>query len=204
MKPTIIKQMTIKYKGHNLFISAVLHHEGEWENFYEIGVYDLDKEFEEKESIHVPTLPDCYFYFNKFVLKYREKKVDNFSKGKKKESKNDIKEGTPIPKRYLKFAEDYKKVYDSCYAAHTLGELHDGGAINFDTCTVFIGKRVKKGFLNAALKPYGLKAHVDNDIIFTVVPLTQYQAFANTMQAEYMSNMFKSLGYESSVYYRID
>ena len=74
----------------------------------------------------------------------------------------------------------------------------------FSHIPVFIAGAIKKGFLNAALKPYGLKAHVDNDIIFTAVPLTQYQAFANTMQAEYMSNMFKSLGYESSVYYRID
>jgi hypothetical protein len=82
--------------------------------------------------------------------------------------------------------------------------MDDGGASNFDTCIVFIGKRLKKGFLNAALKPYGLKAHIEGDFIFVAVPLTQYQGFGNTAQAEYMSKMFRNLGYESSVSYRID
>lgn len=190
MRPTKIKEKNLRYKGHNLMVSAIQYNDSMYRGMFEVAVFDLDRDFEEKEMIHVHTMDDCNFYFDKFVKKYTEKKI--------------AKEDTPIPKRYLKFAEDYKKVYDSCYAAYTLGELNDGGASNFDTCTVFIGKRLKKGFLNAALKPYGLKAHIQDDIIFTVVPLTQYQGFANTLQAEYMAKMFQSLGYESSVHYRVD
>lgn len=190
MRPTKIKEKNLRYKGHNLLVSAIMYNDSMYKGLYEVGVFDLDNDFEEKELLRMPTREDCDFYFDKYVKKYTEKKVP--------------KEETPIPKRYLKFAEDYKKVYDTCYAHYTLGELNDGGASNFDTCVVFIGKRLKKGFLNAALKPYGLKAHIDGDLIFTTVPLTQYQGFANTLQAEYMSKMFQSLGYESSVHYRID
>lgn len=190
MKPTKIKEKNLRYKGHNILVSAIQYNDTIYQGMYEIGVFDLDKDFEELEMVHVKELNDCHFYFDKYVKKYTEKKI--------------AKEDTPIPKRYLKFAEDYKKVYDSCYEVYTSGELNDGGASNFDTCTVFIGKRLKKGFLNAALKPYGLKAHIDGDLIFTVVPLTQYQGFVNTLQAEYMSKMFRNLGYESSVFYRVD
>ena len=190
MSPTKIKEKNLRYKGHNLLVSAIMYNDSMYKGLYEVGVFDLDNDFEEKELLRMPTREDCDFYFDKYVKKYTEKKVP--------------KEETPIPKRYLKFAKDYKAVYDSCYQAYTLGELNDGGASNFDTCTVFIGKRLKKGFLDAALKPYGLKAHIEGDIIFTVVPLTQYQGFANTQQAEYMSKMFRNLGYKSSVFYRID
>lgn len=189
-KPIKIKEKTLKYKGHNLLISAIQYTDPLHLGQYEVGVFDLDDDFEEKEMIHPRTIEDCKFYFDKFVKKYTEKKV--------------AKEDTPIPKRYLKFANDYAKVYDSCKEVFSQGVVDDGGASNFDTCTVFIGKRLKKGFLDAVLKPRHLKAHIDGDLIFVAVPFTQYQGFGNTAQAEYMSKMFRNLGYESSVFYRID
>ena len=169
------------------------------ENFSTVAVSDAVhpirmtfsvNDFEEKELLRMPTREDCDFYFDKYVKKYTEKKVP--------------KEETPIPKRYLKFAKDYKAVYDSCKEVFSQSVVDDGGASNFDACTVFIGKRLKKGFLNAALKPYGLKAHIEGDLIFLVVPFTQYQGFGNTAQAEYMCKMFNNMGYESAVFYRID
>lgn len=190
MRPTKIKEKNLRYKGHNLLVSAIQYNDSMYKGLYEVGVFDLDNDFEEKELLRMPTREDCDFYFDKYVKKYTEKKVP--------------KEETPIPKRYLKFAKDYKAVYDSCKEVFSQGVADDGGASNFDACTVFIGKRLKKGFLNAALKPYGLKAHIEGDLIFVVVPFTQYQGFGNTAQAEYMCKMFNNMGYESAVFYRID
>ncbi len=190
MRPTKIKEKNLRYKGHNLVVSAIQYNDSMYKGLYEVGVFDLDDDFEEKELLRMPNRDDCDFYFDKFVKKYTEKKI--------------AKEDTPIPKRYLKFAEDYKKVYDSCREVFSQGAIEDGSASNFDTCTVYIGQRVKKGFLDAALRPYGLKAHLYNGLIHTVVPLTCYQGNGNTIQAEYMTKMFKNLGYESAVFYRVD
>ena len=191
MKPIKIKEKTLRYKKHNLLISAIQYNDVLLSGVYEIGVFDLDNDFEEKELVRVNELQDCEFYFNKFIKKYTEVKVK--------------KEDTPIPKRYLKFAEDYNKVYNSCkdYIEQNL-PIDDGSALNFDTCAVFIGKRVQKGFLNAALRPYKLKAHITNGLVYIVVPFTNYQGNGNTIQVEYMANAFKLLGYDSSVFYQID
>ena len=191
MKPTKIREKSLRYKGHNLIVSAIMYNDSMYRGLYEVGVFDLDDDFEEKELLRMPTIEDCNFYFDKFVKKYTEKKA--------------TKENTPIPKRYLKFAEDYAKVYNSCKEYFMQNPIiSDGNASNFDTCVVFIGKRLQKGFLNASLKPYGLKAHIDDGLIFTVVPFTNYQGDGNTIQAEFMAREFNGLGYESTVYYRID
>lgn len=189
MKPIKIKEKTQKYKKHNIVISAIKLPFGEE---YEVGVFDLDNDFAEIDMANIYTMEDCMFYFNKFVKKYVDKK------------EKVAKEDTPIPKRYIKFAEDYKEIYDNCAAMADMVGLQDGNASNLDTCVVSIGKRVKNGFLMAALKKYNLKAHLTEGLIYVVVPYTQYQGDGNTWQVEYMSKLFQQKGYESFVNYVID
>ena len=190
MRPTKIKEKTLKYKGHNLLVSAIMYNDSMYKGLYEVGVFDLDNDFEEKELLRMSTREDCDFYFDKYVKKYTEKKI--------------VKEETPIPKRYLKFAKDYVEIYENCKSTFNPMTMNDGNASNFDSCVVYIGQRVKKGFLNAALKPYKLRANLHENAIYIVVPYTQMQGDGNTIQAEYMCEEFKKRGYESFVEYRID
>lgn len=183
-----IRQKNVRYKKHNLLISAVLL--SEYTSEYEVAVFDLDLNMKELEMKNVYTIKDCEFYFEKFLKKYTEVKKS--------------KEETKIPKRYLKFAEDYNYIYQRCKNELSVDNIDDKNASNFDTCFVYIGKRIQKGFLNAALKPYNLKYHLDKDYIAVVVPYTQLQGSGNTLQVEYMYNLFIELGYESFVKYIID
>ena len=67
MKPIKIKEKTLRYKKHNLLISAIQYNDVLLSGVYEIGVFDLDNDFEEKELVRVNELQDCEFYFNKFI-----------------------------------------------------------------------------------------------------------------------------------------
>ena len=185
----VIKQKEVKYKGKTLLISWIqwLH-----SGLFEVAVLKNDGDFLESME-NVDSYEDAKWYFDKYVKKYSEKKIQKV-------------EDTKIPERYLKFARDYNHIYQNCKQYFQKNPIiDDGSASNFDCCTVFIGKRVKKGFLEAALRPYGLRANLHRDnIISVVVPYTQYQGNGNTLQAKYMTKGFIDLGYEADMFYQID
>lgn len=159
-------------------------------NRYEVGVFDLDDNFEELELMSNLDKENGNFYFNKFVKKYliSDKKVEK-----------------RIPKRYLQFAEDYFEIYNMCRDYFlSLNINNDEGTSNLDYLKVFIGKRLNRGFLREALKEKGLLADISNDWILLGVPLTQYQGFYRTEQCKYMEKLFQNKGYITDMHYCID
>lgn len=186
----IIQQKEVKYKGKPLLISEA---EFIGPNTFEVLAMRLDGDtIDSYENLKLQE--DADYYFKKLCKKY--------SQTEKKPVK---KEDTKIPERYIKFAKAYNEVYHKCKAYFSENPVNDGNASNLDCCLVSIGKRVQKGFLNAALKPYGLKANLHKgNIISVVVPFTNYQGDGNTLQAKFMCQCFADLGYETQMYYQID
>ena len=187
----VIKQKELHFNGKSLLLS--------WIQWVSTGLYDVvvlqsDGEFLDSYEGLID-YSDAEFYFNKLKGKY------NVEKCKKKEFAE-----KKIPNRYLKFAKDYNAIYQECKTFFMNNPISDdGSASNFDCCLVFIGKRVKKGFLNAALCPYGLKANIHKDDLISVyVPYIQYQGNGNTIQVKFMVENFNKLGYNACIYYQID
>ena len=185
----VIKQKEQRYKNKPILISWVLF---PFTQTYEVMALSVQTGESIESYENVVNYADAEFYFNKFVKKYTDKK--------------DIVKENKIPERYLRFADVYHKVYHLCkdfYASNPIKD--DGGTSNLDCCLVYIGKRVQKGYLDAALKPYGLKASIHNKSVISVaVPYTNYQGFGNTEQVKYMCQKFQELGYESTIHYRAD
>lgn len=183
-----VKEKTGKYKGHNILVSYVKI----GGMLYEVGVFDLDDDFKELDLYTNLGIDSANFYYDKMVKKYLS-------------PKKSLKEQDKIPKRYLDFAEVYKEVYTLCKQYFNGASFeNDGGASNFDTPTVYIGSRVSKNLLKAALLPYGLKCNLDKNIIFCSIPYPNFQGSLRTEQARYMSKLFEERGYNSSVHYSLD
>ena len=47
MRPTKIKEKNLRYKGHNLIVSAIQYNDSMYKGLYEVGVFDLDNAFED-------------------------------------------------------------------------------------------------------------------------------------------------------------
>lgn len=176
------------YKNKRVMVSFISYSS----NSYEVGVFSLNENFKELDMYSASTYEDGKIYYDKCVSKYILKKKT-------------LKEQGKIPERYIKFADAYNKVYNSCYKEFSnRNPEDDGGTSNFDTPTVFIGTRLSEHLLKAALKPYNLPISVSKNTIFCTIPYIQYQGFLRTEQAQYMCQSFQTLGYDSSVYYSID
>lgn len=183
-----IKEEFVVYKKNHLMISFIEYIDMKIPEKYEVGVFNLDKNFEEMELMTNLDYENGLFYFNKYLNKYSQK----------------VEKEKKIPQRYITFVEDYYDIFQRCSEYFKrLNITTDEGTSNLDYLKVFIGKRLNHNFLMRALKEKNLKAVISNGWILLDIPL-RFQGFYRTEQCRYMKELFQEKGYIVELHYQMD
>lgn len=182
MEIKTIKQTNISNpNGTKFLISTVLYAFGDYETMV------LEPDGGDLEEHHTKQEDEALRIHNKFIKQYTQK----------------VEKPVKLTGRYLELSKHLKIAAEE---AKPLGDTEDGGTCNFDSLQLKL-PRYNERLTIAAMEAAGLtgyKATFWKLAFFVVSPPINRQANARTRQARKMEKVMSKLGYDASVYYRMD
>lgn len=181
--PIVEKQTTINNPNGTSFLVSTIDIAGT----YETAV--LDREGSDLELERTEDKEAAIQRHDLFVQQYTQK----------------VKPPVPVKLagQYLKLVDDLKKAAE---AARPLADTEDGGTCNFDGLELELSRWNEDKTL-AAIKAAGLSGHktsVFRTPVYVIIPPSGSKGNARTRQAEKMRDIMRDLGYNASVWYRMD
>lgn len=168
-----IKEKIVKYKKHNICIQLL--YDKEIEN-YSIIVLDISDNCKVLEEYKELSLKDSEFYFQKYLKKY--------SKSIEKIYKNE---------RIQRFVNDYDEIYNKCKENYCiLIKNYVLSVYNFSMIKIYLGKKVKKKYLDMYNKNVDLKYFIEDGWVYLSLPFKENKE----IQCEFMKNCFIAKGYK--------